>query len=218
MLQLDKEQIQFIDNYLDNSDVVYADIRMEMVDHVASGIEARIDAGDTRDFYYIFKDYMVENKRKLLDDNKRFLKSADKKILKAILKELAKPLTLIIFVLAFLGFYMAFNYLDFKTFRFLIFLIPFGTFLGFGLLYMVYSKYYGLERFSVVERLSFPMLLFYHMSSFIFNISHRTTEINKALWVIGIVSLSLTFLFVLIKISLSFAKTYQERFKNLAES
>ena len=55
MVQLDKEQIQFIDNYLDNSDVVYADIRMEMVDHVASGIEARIDKGDTRDFYYIFK-------------------------------------------------------------------------------------------------------------------------------------------------------------------
>ncbi len=215
MVQLDKEQIQFIDNYLDNSDVVYADIRMEMVDHVASGIEARIDIGDTRDFYYIFKDYMIENKTKLLDDNKRFLKTADKKIFKAILKELPKPLTIIIFIVAFFGFYMAFNYLDFKTFRFLIFLIPFGTFLGFGLLYMVYSKYYGLGRFSVIERLCFPMLLFYQMSSLIFNISHRTTEMNKALWVIGIVSISLTLLFILIKISLNFAKIYQERFKNL---
>ena len=215
MVQLDKEQIQFIDNYLDNSDVVYADIRMEMVDHVASGIEARIDKGDTRDFYYIFKDYMIENKTNLLDDNKRFLKAADKKIFKAILKELPKPLTIIIFIVAFYGFYMAFNYLDFKTFRFLIFLIPFGTFLGFGILYMVYSKYYGLERFSVIERLSFPMLLFYQMSSLIFNISHRTTEMNKALRVIGIVSISLTLLFILIKISLNFAKIYQERFKNL---
>ena len=215
MVQLDKEQIQFIDNYLDNSDVVYADIRMEMVDHVASGIEARIDKGDTRDFYYIFKDYMIENKTNLLDDNKRFLKAADKKIFKAILKELPKPLMIIIFIVAFYGFYMAFNYLDFKTFRFLIFLIPFGTFLGFGILYMVYSKYYGLERFSVIERLSFPMLLFYQMSSLIFNISHRTTEMNKALWVIGIVSISLTLLFILIKISLNFAKIYQERFKNL---
>jgi len=215
MVQLDKEQIQFIDNYLDNSDVVYADIRMEMVDHVASGIEARIDKGDTRDFYYIFKDYMIENKTNLLDDNKRFLKAADKKIFKAILKELPKPLTIIIFIVAFYGFYMAFNYLDFKTFRFLIFLIPFGTFLGFGILYIVYSKYYGLERFSVIERLSFPMLLFYQMSSLIFNISHRTTEMNKALWVIGIVSISLTLLFILIKISLNFAKIYQERFKNL---
>lgn len=217
MIKLDNEQIQFIDNYLDNSDVVFADIRMEMVDHVASDIEAKIDNGDTRDFYYIFKDYMVENKRKLLDDNRKFLKSADKKILKALLKELPKPMALIIFVLAFLIFYMAFIHLEFKTFRALIFLIPFGTFLGAGLLYTIYSKYYGLARYSVIERLSFPMLLFYHLSSLICNISHRTTEMNKALWVIGIVSFSLTLLFVLIKISLSFAKIYQERFKNLAQ-
>ena len=217
-MKLNKEDIQFIDNYLDNSDIVYADIRMEMVDHVASGIEAKIDAGDNRDFYYVFKDYMVENKAKLLDDNKQFLKSADKKIYKALIKELPKPLPIIIFIIAFLGFYMAFNHLDFKSFRFLIFLIPFGTFLGFGILYWVYSKYYGLERFSVIERLSFPMLLFYQMSSLIFNISHKTTELSKAIWVIGIVSLSLTFLFVLIKISISFAKKYQERFKNLAQS
>lgn len=215
MAKLDKEQIQFIDDYLDNSDVIYADISMEMVDHVASGIEARIDTGDTRDFYYIFKDYMVENKAKLLDDNKRFLKSTDKKIWKAILKELPKPLTIIIFIVAFFGFYNAFNYLDFKSFRILIFTIPFGTFLGFGVFYLIYSKYYGLGRFSVIERLSFPMLLFYQLSSLIFNISHRAIEMSKALWVIGIVSTSLTFLFILSKISLSFAKIYQERFKNL---
>jgi len=217
MAKLDKEQIKFIDNYLDNSDVIYADIRMEIVDHVASDIEAKIGAGDQRDFYFIFKDYMVENKRKLLDENKQFLKSTDKKIVKAVLKELAKPLTAIIFVLSFLAFYLAFNHLDFKTFRTLIFLIPFGTFLGFGLLYLVYSKYYGLERFSVIERLLFPMLIFYHLSSLIFNISHRTTELNKALWVIGIVSFSLTLLFILIKISLGFAKIYEHRYKNIAQ-
>jgi len=217
MAKLDKEQIQFIDNYLDNSDVIYADIRMEIVDHVATDIESKIEAGDTRDFYYIFKDYMVENKRKLINDNKQFLKSADKKIVKAILKELPKPLTILVFVLSFFAFVMAFNHLDFKSFRSLIFLIPFGTFLGCGLLYLVHSKYYGLERFSVIERLSFPMLLFYQLSSLIFNISHRTTETSKALWVIGIVSFSLTFLFILIKISLDFAKIYQERFKNVAQ-
>jgi len=217
-MRLTSEEIQFIDNYLDNSDVVYADIRMEMVDHVASDIEAKIDAGDMRDFYYVFKDYMAENKAKLLDDNKLFLKSADKKITKAILRELPKPLTIVIFVVAFISFYTAFNYLDFEAFRSLIFLMPFGAFLGFGLLYWVYSKYYGLERYSLIERLSFPMLLFYQLFSLVFNISHRANEINNALWVIGIVSVSLTLMFVLIKISLSFAKTYQERFKNLSES
>ena len=38
-----------------------------MVDHIASAIESRMKNGDDRDFYYVFKDYMVENKARLLD-------------------------------------------------------------------------------------------------------------------------------------------------------
>ena len=79
-MKLSKEDIQFIDTYLENSEVVYVDIRMEMVDHVASDIEGRIHVGDTREFYYIFKDYMVENKAQLLEDNKQFLKQTTKKL------------------------------------------------------------------------------------------------------------------------------------------
>ena len=36
-----------------------------MIDHVASAIEDKMNSGDDRDFYYIFKDYMIENKRLL---------------------------------------------------------------------------------------------------------------------------------------------------------
>lgn len=216
MKKLGDEQIQFIDRYLDNSDVVYADIRMELVDHVATDIETSIKQGDRREFYDIFKDYMVANKAKLLNDNKQFLKSADKKILKAVLKELPKPFTICVFGLVFFGFYIAFNYLEFSSFRSLIFLLPLGAFILFGILYKIYSKYYGLERLSVIERLMFPMLLFYHLFSLVFNISHRTSSLSQTLWVIGVVSISLTFMFILIKISLDFAKIYHERFKKLA--
>ena len=64
MSHLRTEDIQFIDTYLKNSDIIFTDIRIEMVDHIASEIEYLMDSGDTRGFYYTFKDYMVENKKK----------------------------------------------------------------------------------------------------------------------------------------------------------
>jgi len=62
---LSPQDIKFIDTYLSNSDINYEDVRIEMIDHVASAIEHQMNNGDDRDFYDIFKDYMVENKRLL---------------------------------------------------------------------------------------------------------------------------------------------------------
>jgi ATP/ADP translocase len=36
MQNLQKEQIKFIDNYLQKSDVIFVDIRAELTDHIAS--------------------------------------------------------------------------------------------------------------------------------------------------------------------------------------
>ena len=65
MKVLTQQDIKFIDTYLANSDINYEDVRIEMIDHVASAIEDKMNSGDDRDFYYIFKDYMIENKRLL---------------------------------------------------------------------------------------------------------------------------------------------------------
>lgn len=48
MIKLSSENIQFIDTYLKNSDIDFIDIRVEMVDHIASDIEAKINNGDSR--------------------------------------------------------------------------------------------------------------------------------------------------------------------------
>ena len=53
MKKLTKENIQFIDNYLKNSDVIFDDIRMEMVDHVATAVEIEIRKGDQRDLLHL---------------------------------------------------------------------------------------------------------------------------------------------------------------------
>ena len=54
MKKLCKENIQFIETYLENSDVYYADIRMEMTDHVASAIESKMELENSDDFYSVF--------------------------------------------------------------------------------------------------------------------------------------------------------------------
>ena len=57
-MSLSSENIQFIDNYLKNSEVIYYDIRMEMLDHVATAVEHKMQA-ENLDFYDAFKSYMV---------------------------------------------------------------------------------------------------------------------------------------------------------------
>lgn len=53
-MRLSKENIQFIDNYLKNSGVSYFDIRMEMLDHVATAVEQKMTV-ENLDFYDAFK-------------------------------------------------------------------------------------------------------------------------------------------------------------------
>jgi len=72
-MKLTKENIKFIDNYLKNSQVEYFDIRMEMVDHISSAIEEKMQI-ENLDFYETFKNYMLENKKELLIRNEKFMK------------------------------------------------------------------------------------------------------------------------------------------------
>ncbi len=82
------EEIRFIDNYLKNSGVDFVDVRTEMVDHVASEIENRLEENNTSDFYEEFKIYMVQHKNCLLKNAGKYRWSVDKKVLKEVLKNL----------------------------------------------------------------------------------------------------------------------------------
>ncbi|WP_179353391.1 hypothetical protein [Winogradskyella vidalii] len=215
-MKLSEEDIQFINTYLENSDVVFADIRMEMVDHVASDIESRMEAGDTRSFYDVFKTYMVENKGQLLKDNKQFLKSADKKIWKAFLKALLSPMTPLLFLIAYVVFYVVYLNVGIETFRLIISYVPLIGLSGFLLTYVVYHKVKNLKRFSVVERLAFPFLVFYQLPNLVFNFSNQTKDLRTILWVIGFVSFILTIKILLVVISIELFMNYEKRFKNIA--
>lgn len=96
---LDKQKIKFIDNYLTKSGVDFLDIRMEMLDHVASAVEEKMQK-ENLDFYDAFKSYMLKNKNELLKTNGKYRWSLDKKLLLMIGENLflAKSL-LLLFVL-----------------------------------------------------------------------------------------------------------------------
>ena len=71
--KLTKEDIQSIDTYLKNSDIQYIDVRMEMVDHVATAVETDMVENNIT-FYDAFKDYMVSHKKELLSGYEKLRK------------------------------------------------------------------------------------------------------------------------------------------------
>ncbi|WP_178986370.1 hypothetical protein [Winogradskyella helgolandensis] len=215
-MKLSKEDIQFIDTYLENSDVVFADIRMEMVDHVASDIEERMEAGDTRGFYNVFKGYMVENKAQLLKDNKQFLKSADKKIWKALVKEFFSPVAPILLIVFCTAFYLLSQNYGIEVLKWFVSVIPLIGLLGFMVTYIIYQSIKSLKRFSVVERLAFPFYAFYQLPNLFFNFSRKAEGTNTMIWLIASVSIGLTLIALLIIVSVKLFKSYEKQYKSLA--
>ncbi|WP_179021478.1 hypothetical protein [Winogradskyella forsetii] len=215
-MNLTTEQIQFIDNYLESSDIVFADIRMEMVDHVASDIEQLMNSTDTRDFYYVFKDYMIEKKEELLNNNKQFLKSADKKIWYVFLKELKNPMTLLLFLGSCFGFYLLNKNFDVDTFRIFVSIIPLFGFIGFILTYVVYQSVKINKRFSVVERLAFPFFAFYQLPNIFLSRTEEINDTSNLIWLIGGASLAITLMIVLFVISIKLFKNYERQYKSMA--
>ena len=96
-MKLDKHEIQFIDNYLQKHDVVFVDIRAEMIDHIATAVEDKMDK-EAIDFYDAFKGYMITNRKDILKNNKNNFGISFSEIKKFGLF-LIKPQLLFLFVL-----------------------------------------------------------------------------------------------------------------------
>lgn len=109
MRKLEQEELEFIDNYLKNSGVEYIDVRLEMLDHVASAIEAKMEE-EHIDFYEAFKSYMVANKKELLKSSTKYSWSIDKKLLVLVGKNLISfPVLISLILLAALTYFSEIN-------------------------------------------------------------------------------------------------------------
>ncbi len=158
MGQLSNEDIKFIDNYLQKSDIVFVDVRAELTDHVASAVEEKMEIEDVA-FYDAFKDFMVCNKKEILKPKNYFLHS-----LLNFGKTLYKPYSICIALFITVTFYLAqvFEQEEFlKTIHTALFC---GIFI-LSFIQLAYTAVYK-KRFIYIERVTFSLLVIYYVNLF----------------------------------------------------
>ncbi|WP_445713649.1 hypothetical protein [Flavobacterium sp.] len=151
-MSLSSENIQFIDNYLKNSEVIYYDIRMEILDHVATAVEQKMEV-ENLDFYDAFKSYMVVNKKEILKGNKEeglhFREPLKKFGLFVI-----QPLQLFLAFIMYLTVYFFTQYFGINDFTKYIYITLIITYLIFGLIHFLLTRkkkfYYIDKNFSII--------------------------------------------------------------------
>jgi hypothetical protein len=162
-MKLTKEEIQFIDTYLVNSEVFYVDIRQEMIDHVATGVEA-IMAEEGLDFYDAFKAYMVAHKKELLKNNVMRWKFSW-----AVVRQfglfLVKP-TQLVMAVAFFFLYSSVDINRYFSDGFTVANLFFVLVLGLAVFQLCYFQLYLKKRFYVIEKTGSLLMVLYYLQLF----------------------------------------------------
>lgn len=167
-MKLTPENIKFIDNYLKNSEVIYYDIRMEMLDHVATAVEQKMEA-ENLDFYDAFKSYMVLNKKGILKGNKDGTNvSYSWSVIKSFLIFITKPYMLILLLLLVILFKKV-EVADYLNESFTINNLFLVSILSIVLFQTVYFYIYLKERFFAIEKAGGVLALLYYAQIFFFN-------------------------------------------------
>ena len=91
-MKLSKNQIEFIDKFLQRNDVEFVDIREEMIDHIASAVEEKMITDNT-DFHDTFVSYVNLNRNELFKMNKNIWRFSFSEI-KSYLHYFLKPASL----------------------------------------------------------------------------------------------------------------------------
>jgi hypothetical protein len=165
-MKLSKENIQSIDNYLKHEQVVYFDIRMEMVDHIANAVEEKMEV-ENLNFYDAFKSYMILNKKEIMKQSKTDAWSlfSFKTITKFVLY-LLKPLNVLLAIMFFLFFkFVSINsfFSDSFTFSNLLFVII----ILLALFQIFYFHFYLKERFYYIEKIGGVFAIIYYLHLFL---------------------------------------------------
>ncbi|WP_349664702.1 hypothetical protein IZU89_07050 [Cellulophaga lytica] len=157
-MELTKENIKFIDTYLKNSDIMFTDVRTEMVDHVATAVSEEMDSKNLT-FYDAFKAYMVVHKKDLQQYNKQFKKTTDKIVLKSLFKKFIAPLNIGVMVSSFFLLIQFFPLGDKKFIEF----VPFGFLIIAILIYYIVALKKRKQRFSGIERAGLILTLSFQL-------------------------------------------------------
>ena len=171
-MSLSKENIKFIDNYLKNSEVIYYDIRMEMLDHIATAVEQKMEL-ENLDFYDAFKNYMVLNKKEILKGNKDGTGvSYSWEVIKNFLIFITKPYMLILFFALYL-FFKKVEVTKYFSDSFSINNLFFVCIVGVAFFQIFYFYIYLKERFFVIEKVGGLLVLLYYAQIFFFPVYEK---------------------------------------------
>jgi len=165
-MSLTSENIQFIDNYLKNSEVIYYDIRMEMLDHVATAVEQKKEL-ENIDFYDAFKSYMIINKKEILKGNK-FWSVYSKDTIISFLKFLLHPIMILI-VVSFYLFYKNVEVSNYFSDSFTVRNLFFVLMIILAFFQLIYFRLILKQRFFVLEKLGGLLTIIYYVQMFFMN-------------------------------------------------
>jgi len=215
MVTLDKEDIVFIENYLEHSDISYADIRMEMTDHVASEIEALMSAQNTN-FYDTFKTYMITNKATLLDANKQFIKAADQAIFKKLWVELIRIPTLLLYCTLVFLVHKVLLSMEVDALQNMISSLPILSMVPFCIIYVLALNIYKLPRFSGVERLGFLYVMSFQIINIMSTFPKFFVQSKDGFLMVSVVfALLITVNVLVIKITFQTIQEYRHGYKSI---
>jgi hypothetical protein len=214
-MKLTQEQIQFIDTYLKKSDVIYDDIRLEMVDHVATAIETELSQDEDKEFYDVFKAFMVKHKKELLDSNKKFIKKSALKVGKHMLNVLVSAQGVFTLLITALMVFMMHTFLDVDYFCYTLGFAPFVVIL----LAMFGIKVYRVNRkplkFSALHQLGFYGLVFGQINNAIFNpfVLSKNDNLSFSYTSIIVLSLLLFIAIVFMLTAFQLSKSYTQKYR-----
>ncbi|MDB2606419.1 hypothetical protein N9Y48_01435 [Zobellia sp.] len=186
-MSLTKENIQFIDNYLKNTDIQYIDVRMELLDHVATAVENDMRENN-RTFYYAFKEYMVFNKKQLEKDYERLRKDLQKKSFGILGRKMITPPFLVLFVVLFgLLYYWG----QIFNFAFPYPHVIWGSYLLTAFTFFVSTLPKRYNRLSSLEMLVWPIFFGMYLVNFFVNFSYHQEVLIPSMPLISITVTSL---------------------------
>lgn len=168
-MQLTVENIKFIDNYLKNIGIIYYDIRMEILDHVATAVEQKM-VTENLDFYDTFRGYMLVHKTEILKGNKIW-SVFSKDIIIHFFKFLIHPI-MILGGVSFYFFYRNFEVANYFSESFTIRNLFFLIVIILACFQLMYFRLILKQRFFVLEKLSGLLAIIYYLQMFFMN-SHN---------------------------------------------
>lgn len=180
-MKLNKNQIQFIDGYLQRNDVIYVDIRAEMIDHIATGVEEKMKVEDI-EFHDAFVNYVNSNRKEIFSMNKNIWRFALPEI-KNYFIYFFKPtsLFLVVFIIALYFFLNKNGYQNFVKETLPMYVL--GSIVVVSFLSFIYFGIIKKQQYFFVEKNGIVFLILYWIDLFFLKPFQKSESLSDGLTV-----------------------------------